>query len=204
MVNTHAKDLLHFLVPGFLHQLRTALLVVQGQAQLLDPDTALEPKAEIIAATKRAQAAIQVLRYLSGDGGGAVRAAMLLPRLVEVLRVTLSGHGLLVSWQHSSADQPARVDGRLVSQTVAGALLKIAEGLPTGFGGSLVVELIAESPDKVEIWLSLTADGGRLPFQVDLLRVQQELQAEISGEGGLALLVGGKLVLHLPTVVPSD
>jgi hypothetical protein len=200
VVNTDANLLLHFLAPGFLHQLRTALLAVQGQAQLLDPETAGQPKAEIMAATKRGQAAIQVLRCLAGDGGGTVRAAVLLPRLVEVLSVPMHARGLAVSWQHSSPDEPARVDGTLLSQTVAGALLKIAEGLPTGFGGSLVVELCAESPDTVEIWLNLIADGSRLPFQVDLLRVQQELQAEISSRGGLALLVGRKLVLHLPTL----
>ncbi len=200
-MSTPAKDLLHFLAPGFLHQLRTALLAVQGQAQLLDPDTAAQPKAEIMAATKRAQAAVQVLRYLSGDAG-AVQAGMLLPRLVELLSVPMAARGLAVSAERSSADAPARVSGKLLSEVVVGALLSISEGLPTGFGGSLVVDLCAQSPDKVEIWVAFTADGGQLPFQVDLLAVQQELQALISSRGGLALLVGEKLALHLPTVPP--
>jgi signal transduction histidine kinase len=200
-VSTRGKDLLQFLAPGFLHQLRNALFAIQGQAQLLGSSTAASAPAkqrtQILAATKRAQAAIQVLRYLSEDGG-AVQAGILLPRLVDVLRVPMRERGLVVSCQHSSREAPVRVNGTLLSETVVGALKAIAERLPTGFGGSIRVDLCAQGQDKVEIVLELVAVSGQLPFQVDLLAVQQELQAAISPHGGLVVLVGRKLALHLP------
>jgi hypothetical protein len=208
-VSTRGKDLLQFLAPGFLHQLRNALFAIQGQAQLLGSSTAASragsragstparQRTEILAATKRAQAAVQVLRYLSEDGG-AVQAGILLPRLVDVLRVPMRERGLVVSCQHSSREAPVRVNGTLLSETVVGALKAIAERLPTGFGGSIRVDLCAQDQDKVEIVLELVAVSGQLPFQVDLLAVQQELQAAISPHGGLVVLVGRKLALHLP------
>ena len=197
-MSTRGKELLHFLGLGFVHRLRNALSAIQGQAQLLD-DQGGVAKTEILAATKRAQGAVQVLRYLSEDGG-AVQAGSLLPRLVEVLAVPMRARGLTLSWQHSSKEPPARVNGTLLSETVGSALQAIAERVPMGFGGSVVVDLCAQGSEKVEILIELVASSDQLPFQIDLLPVQQQLQKVISPQGGLVVLMGRKLSVHLPTL----
>ena len=197
-MSTHSKELLDFLAPGFVDRLRSALSAIQGRAQLLD-DQGGVAKAEILAATKRAQGAVQVLRYVSEDRG-AVHVGLLLPRLVEVLAVPMGERGLTLSFEHSSKERPARVNGTLLSATVVGALKAIADGVPAGFGGSVVVDLCAQGSEQVEILIELVPGGGQLPFRVDLLSVQQELQKAISPHGGLVVLMGRKLSLHLPTV----
>ena len=197
-MSTHSRELLYFLAPGLVHRLRNALSAIQGQAQLLDAqgDT---PKTEILAATKRAQGAVQVLRCMSEDRG-AVPVGLLLPRLVEVLAAPMGERGLTLSWQHSSKEPPARVNGTLLSETVVGTLKAIAEGVPMGFGGSVLVDLCAQGSEQVEILIELVASSDQLPFQIDLLAVQQQLQQAISPQGGLVVLMGRKLSLHLPTL----
>jgi hypothetical protein len=52
----------------------------------------------------------------------------------------------------------------------------------------------------VEILIELVAGSDQLPFQIDLLAVQQQLQQAISPQGGLVVLMGRKLSVHLPTL----
>jgi len=197
-VSTHSKELLHFLAPGLVQRLRNALSTIQGRAQSED-DQGGVAKGEILAATKRAQEAVQVLRCVSEERG-AVHVGLLLPRLVEVLAVPMGERGLTLAWQHSSKEPPARVNGTLLAETVVSGLKAIAEGLPAGFGGNVVVDLCAQGSEQVEILIELVPGSGLLPFQVDLLSVQQELQKALSPHGGLVVLMGWKLSLHLPAV----
>lgn len=198
----HRARLLEFLAPGLLHQLRNALFAIQGQAQLLESG-ATRQRGEILDGVKRAQAALHVLRYLTEEAG-PMQPGILLPRLLDVLRLPMRERGLSLSLQHTSKETPVRVDARLLADTVVSALRAIAARIPTGFRGGVHIDLCAQSPTSVEVTIELVPDRAQLPFQVDLQSVQQELHAALSADGGLILLVDRKLALHLPAMAAAE
>lgn len=183
IVSTRVEELL-FLSAGLVRRLQRALSATEGWEE-------------------EVQGVVQVLRCLGGKGG-AVRTDPLLGRLVNVLAAPLEERGLTLGFRHSSREPAARVDGTLLCATVARALRAMAEGMPAGYRGSVVVDLCAQGSEQVEILVELAPGSGQLPFEVDLLSVQQELQRELAPVGGMVVLMGRKLSLHLPVLSPSS
>lgn len=174
---------LQFLAPGLVHTLGNALFRAQGRVQLLqarDAGGLQREQREIQDALDRLGQGLQILRWLSGEPGGApVQAGILLQRLAECLRVTLREHGLLLECLHSARQSPVAVHGGTFYRSVVTATRVLAMQAPEGCGGTLRLDLFAQEADRVLVRVDLLPDPTLLPFPVDADQCAARAQAEI-------------------------
>ena len=174
-------SLLHFLAPGFVHGIGNDLFQIQARAQLLgtaDRDVQAD-RQDLLAACQGAGSSLSILRLLLADGvaDDAVRSAgPLLSELCAMMRIRLQGCGLTVVADDAVFSFPARVVERSFARAVALAGHGIARALPTGFRGTLRIDV--EPPNALR--LQVVLDAEYLPFAVDLLPVADAVREAIS------------------------
>ncbi len=196
---------LPFALPGLLHSLSNALFAIQGHGQRVGPTTPdLEAeRAAILRAADCAQHAVEILRYLMGEGAGRpIQAGILLHRLCEILNVPARGRGLKLDLQHSSPQTPESVDGTLLCRTVIATIVALIEELPECIEGQLRVDLASQTDKCLEILVVVQPHSSLLPFPLDLKQVVTSLDLRFRSFG--AEVTGpepdGALRLSIPTV----
>ncbi len=168
--------LLRFLSPGVLHGMSNALFAVTSHAKLLgggETQIARE-RAAILRASTGGEGVLDVVRFAVGDTlerPAPRQVGVLVRQVCDVLRVSCREHGLRVKASHSSGDSPANVDAVQLCRTLVQIVRELVEGLPSGYGGTLDIDVVGQSREAVTLMLTVTSDRDLLPFPLDLIRV---------------------------------
>jgi hypothetical protein len=197
--------LLRFLSPGVLHGLANSLFGVSSHAKLLgggDSQIARE-RAAILRAASSAEGILDVVRFALGEAQDRpVRQVGVLVRQVcDLLKVSCREHGLRIKLSHSSVDSPASVDAVQLCRALVETVRELVEGLPSGYGGTLEVDVAAQARDGVTLTLNVASDRDLLPFPLDLARVVVAARRSIDDLAvGLERETARQLRLSVPAV----
>ncbi len=180
--------LLAFVMPGFAHGLGNALFAVSSHTKLLGgtESQVARVRGHIQRATDTAQASLEVMHFLLGDvleRPAPKQAGLLLRHLIDLLKVPCRERGLAIKLAHTSVESPALVDGVTLTQTLVEAASALANVVPSGYRGSLDVDLAAQRRDGVTLTLAIQQDADRLPLSLDLQRVVADVQRRIRDSG---------------------
>ncbi len=182
-------DLLAFLSPGLVHSLGNQIFAIQGNARLLASGQGQSNryKNTILEACRNAEHGVEVLRYLTEDRSAPtcrpVQVGPLLSRVCHVARVPFRDRGLTLSCGHSSSEVPRLVDPVVFVHCVAGTFQAIAEGLPTVFHGTVLVDLEAQGAGRVSLLLTIESKQAMLPFPLELDRIEHRLTPRFRDHG---------------------
>lgn len=198
--------LLKFLMPGFLHGLANSLFAIGNHSKMLGVGEAQlsRERAAIMRGTQAAEGAVEVLRFVLGEGverPAARQVGVLLRHLGELLKVPCREHGLRVKLSHSSVDSPANVDGVTFTRALLETVRELTEALPAGYGGTLDIDVAAQRREGVTVVFTVAHDRDMLPFPLDLLRVIAVATRTI-GDASVALErpTGKQLAMRVPAV----
>lgn len=198
--------LLRFLSPGVIHGMSNALFAVTSHAKLLgggETQIARE-RAAILRAAAAGDGVLEVVRFALGETveRPAVRqVGVLLRQVCDVLRVSCREHGLRIKASHSSADSPANVDAVQLCRALVQTVRELVDGLPSGYGGTLDIDIVGQNRDAVTLLLTVASDRDLLPFPLDLSRVLAAAKRAIDDDD-VALERGSirQVTLRLPAV----
>jgi hypothetical protein len=185
------KESLQDLAPGLLHELANALFAVQGRAQLLAPGAERDA---ILEGVRRGQDAVQMARWISGEGGGdGVPAGAFTLKLGELLRVQLRDQGIVLECAAADASARGLADPVALGRLLAAACRALAPSLAGG--GKLAVSC-RDDDGAVTLAVQVEPAPGslRYPLAEDALR--RRLQREL-GALGAALAVAAQSVLAI-------
>ena len=193
-----AKDSLWYLAPGLVHQLGNVLFAVQGRAQLLPAGA---DRDGIVDAARRAQHAVQVVRWLLGEGEPAsIAAGPAVECLVELLRVPMRDAGLALAC--GTAGSKARVDATRLARLACAGCHAIAATTPPA--GRLTLDC-APHDGEVALHFRYAAAPGSLPFPLAVAIIAEKLRAPLDAAGAALALTPGAptLTIRWPVAAPD-
>ena len=207
------RELLHFLLPGIVHALNNDLFAIRGYGQVLGLDAAeiSRERGAILRASESAAGAVDLLRVLGSDvagvpGAGSVpstieQPGVLLPKLRDLLRAPLRDRGATVSSRHASVETPGAVDTACFALCVCETGRCLADALPTGFHGTVELDLATQNAKSVAVEVRVTPSADQLPFPIDLHGVVARATALLDSLG--ARVVANTEVSWVRVEVPS-
>ena len=200
------SDLVEFVAPGLLHGLGNNLFAIRGHTQMLGGahGEITRAKNALLKASSKALGCLDVLRFLLGDARPDSRpqAGILLHRICEVTRVPLRDRGVRLRFRHGSSELPLAVDGTVLCQVVVEIMRRLSERLPSGFEGSLIVDLASQRAQGLALTLELEASASFLPFPIDLAAVANDAGPLLRAHGvSIEEMTGGAgLTLRVPAI----
>lgn len=197
--------LLAFVMPGFMHGLGNSVFAVTSHARLLGGTESqiARVRGHIQRAADTAQAALEVMNFLLGDvvdRPAPKQAGLLLRALVELLKIPCRERGLGLRLAHTSVESPALVDAVTLTQLVVETACALASVVPSGYRGTLDIDLAAQRRDGVTLTLAVQQEADLLPLPLDLQRVVAEVQRRVKDGGEILRASSKQLRLRVPSL----
>lgn len=163
-------ETLAFLAPGLLHTFGNLWLSIDGQASLLDGAAAEDcerARTAILGATREGRACLDVMRFLAGEPASHPRAVgRVLHDVLAVARVPLRERQQTIDLRPLDAVAEVMVDPADVVVMTTETIRWLADSLPGGSPGTLVVETSFAVDGAIQVDVSVAAAPGTLPFPV--------------------------------------
>jgi hypothetical protein len=181
------------LAPGLLHELANALFAVQGRAQLL---AAGAERDAILAGVRRGQDAVQIARWICGEGGGErVPAGAFTQKIGEFLRVQLRDQDIALECAAADAGARGLADPVALGRLVAATCRALAPSLA---GGGRLCLSCRDDDGALAVAVRVEPAPGSLRYPLAEEALRRRLQRELDALGAALAVAPPTLTLRWP------
>jgi hypothetical protein len=193
-------DAIAFLAPGLVHQFGNLLLMMQGHAATLEPDTVARSRPALLGACERGSAGLRVFRQLLGDGEVShLDAGAAATMLAELLRIPVREAGHTFELAPPTGAAGGHVELAAFVLLVVTGVQAVVRSVPSGVNGTVELALTGQQ-GLATARIAFRAPAGTLPFPLPLAEAAARVGAAARRAGHRAEVRGttGALELTLP------